>query len=447
MGFSHYIHKSYVLTFGGNNQSLHRVFKLPDVSLPRQLLKVIHGAFVYLSAGSEFFGILCQKVVYQHRNVLRPVAKPRNSYRNHVKAVIEVSSETPLLYKFFKVSVSGGYYSNICLYRSGASNSVKFAVLNYTQELCLHFQRQLADFIEEHYAVVGNFKIALFTRSVCSREGSLFVAEKLRFYQVWRNGATVNLYEGLHLAVAVLLDEVCHLFLSDACFSEYDHIAVVTGNLEYFVQNHLHGLAVKDKILSSGFLHQRAVVGVYILLRLVFFHLYKGCVFKVFGYFLYNLHVEAVIAFYISFCAAHIQILGYGFGYVKSYVKVVYKVGEQYRPARSGSQNIDRFSSRDFRAVYGKVKDRFSVKPVDALRRLQYIHVLYIVKNPAYEPVYATACHLYSRLLIQKTCDISGCSQLSPEYVTEYEVCYHVVSNDEAFLLAFGKLVEAEKRS
>ena len=74
-------------------------------------------------------------------------------------------------------------------------------LLNHAQELRLHGQWQLTDFIEKQGAAVGGLKetLAVF-RGAC--EGTFAVSEEFRFKEVLRNRPTVDGDEGARCARA-----------------------------------------------------------------------------------------------------------------------------------------------------------------------------------------------------------------------------------------------------
>ena len=58
----------------------------------------------------------------------------------------------------------------------------------------MKLQRNVADFIEENCAAIGELKAAYFLADSAS-EGSAFVAEKFTFEQPGRNGSTIYFHE------------------------------------------------------------------------------------------------------------------------------------------------------------------------------------------------------------------------------------------------------------
>ena len=141
------------------------------------------------------------------------------------------------------------------------------------------------------------------------------------------------------------------------------------------------------------------------------------------------------------------QCLGDGFGYIKSYVQVVYQICEENSAAGSCCQNIYSFSSRNFRTVYRKVEERLCVKLFKALDRFQDVQIMNLIEHKAYQPVNASPGNLNACFSVKKAGYLSFRTQLSAEHISENQIGNHVVSYNEALYLSFRQLIEAEKSS
>ena len=97
----------------------------------------------------------------------------------------------------------------------GAADPLKAAVLNHSQQLDLRRQGNVADFVEEQSALIGQLKAPL-ARGYGPGVGPLLVAEKLVFDQAFRQGAAVDFDEGVFPPAALLVDGLCHLALARA---------------------------------------------------------------------------------------------------------------------------------------------------------------------------------------------------------------------------------------
>jgi len=82
----------------------------------------------------------------------------------------------------FQVAVRRDYDANVHGDVLHAADTPERLSLQDAQELGLHPESHFTHFVEEQRAAVGHFKHAAFERPRI-REGALFVAEQLRFYQ------------------------------------------------------------------------------------------------------------------------------------------------------------------------------------------------------------------------------------------------------------------------
>jgi len=78
--------------------------------------------------------------------------------------------------------------------------------------------RNVAYFIQKERAFIGQFETADF---LCygTGEGAFFVAEKLAFQQIQRNGGAIQLYKRTSAARADVVNGARNQFLARACFS------------------------------------------------------------------------------------------------------------------------------------------------------------------------------------------------------------------------------------
>ena len=141
---------------GQHHRLLDLVLQFPDV--PRPLI----GHHLLNSCRRKALHVLPQllvevgeEVVDQERNVLLALSERREMDWDHVEPVEEILTKGLFLYRLNEVLVRGGDYSNVDLDGSGGADSLELAVLEYSKELDLQWERQLADLVEEQRALVG----------------------------------------------------------------------------------------------------------------------------------------------------------------------------------------------------------------------------------------------------------------------------------------------------
>src|SRR5262249_49909302 len=104
------------------------------------------------------------------------------------------------------------YVYRSVLMRAYAANLL---LLDCAQEIDLEAGFGFGDFVEKKCAAVSGFKQAG-TAVVCAGEGSLFVAEKVAFQNVFRKSSTVYRNKGHPGAAGVIVNGARHQFLSSS---------------------------------------------------------------------------------------------------------------------------------------------------------------------------------------------------------------------------------------
>jgi hypothetical protein len=117
-----------------------------------------------------------------------------------------------------KVPVGGGHHPHINAYRLAAADRVDLALLQHPQQLDLHVQRQVADFIEEDGAAVGQLEAAN-PVGHGPGESPLAVTEELAFNQILGNGRTVDGHKIATAPLRLLMQGSRHQLFAGATFA------------------------------------------------------------------------------------------------------------------------------------------------------------------------------------------------------------------------------------
>ena len=96
----------------------------------------------------------------QRANVLGPLAQRRQADGYDVEPVKQITPEDAALHVLLEVTVGGGHQPHHDLDLALAPEPDNRALLQRSQELGLHGQRHLANFIKKNRAPVGLFKPA-----------------------------------------------------------------------------------------------------------------------------------------------------------------------------------------------------------------------------------------------------------------------------------------------
>ena len=108
----------------------------------------------------EALAVVVDEVVDQRKDVARALAQCGQLHRGDIEAVVEVEPKVPGLYRLLQVDVGGGDQAHV--HRNGFARAQPhhLALLQHAQQLDLHRQRQIADFVKEQRAAVGGFEPA-----------------------------------------------------------------------------------------------------------------------------------------------------------------------------------------------------------------------------------------------------------------------------------------------
>src|SRR5262249_24017069 len=124
--------------------------------------------------------VLLEEKLHQKRNIFEAFAERRNADLDRAEAVGEIFAKAAGENLCPQIAVGGGDQPNCDLPDLGRAHTLNFTVLNHAQELGLHRQRGLADFVEEYRAAVRIFEKAG-TRFRGTGKGAAHVAKELAF--------------------------------------------------------------------------------------------------------------------------------------------------------------------------------------------------------------------------------------------------------------------------
>mgnify|MGYP000518878715 CR=1 FL=1 len=135
-----------------------------------------------------------QEVVGQAGDIFTALSQPGNMDTDYIEAVEQILTEVPILDQPLQILVSGCNNANIHMDRSGTTNAIKLALLQYPQQASLRFQRHVTDFIEEQGATVCQFEASC-PGGDRAGERARFVTEKLALQQGLGKRGAVHLDE------------------------------------------------------------------------------------------------------------------------------------------------------------------------------------------------------------------------------------------------------------
>ena len=124
--------------------------------------------------------------------------------RNDVDAVVEVFSELPFSNEFLEILVRRRHDAHIHLDGLHPADSGEFAFLQDAQQLGLRHGAEVADFVEEQRAGIGEFELSDASgRGI--RERAFLMAEELTLDERFRKRCAVQCDEGALAPAAVVV--------------------------------------------------------------------------------------------------------------------------------------------------------------------------------------------------------------------------------------------------
>ncbi len=166
----------------------------------------------------------------QRRQVVQALAQGGHLDREHVEAVEQILAEVPFGDAVLQVAVGRGDHPHVAADGLVAAHALETALLQHAQQLDLHRQAHVADFIQQQRAALGHLEAAL-ARAERASEGTLLVAEQFAFQQVRRNRAAVDGHERAIAARRMFVDGARHHFLAGAGFAQHQHGGIERGDL------------------------------------------------------------------------------------------------------------------------------------------------------------------------------------------------------------------------
>src|SRR5215472_5821616 len=193
--------------------------------------------------------VFLEEMLHEQGNILGAIVEARNADFDGVETKEKVLAEAAGQHFGAQVAVGSGNQANIDFFDFGRAHALNFAVLNDAQQLGLHLQRSLADFVEKYGAAAGVFEQAGAGVGGAS-ERAAHVAEELAFEQrIDQRGAIAD-GEALFGHRAQLMKGARHEFLARAGGAADEHVGEVPGYLAGEIEDIQHGRALADDALK-----------------------------------------------------------------------------------------------------------------------------------------------------------------------------------------------------
>src|SRR6267142_124072 len=192
------------------------VFQFADVAGPIVMQQALHRGGSNLEIGAS--GIAVEKMMNEHGNVGATVAQRGKMNGHDVQEEMKIFAESAVAISGFQVAIGGGDNAYVDRDVRIAAYWPNFLFLQDAQELGLHFEGQLADFIKEDRAAVGSLKEAGFC-FYGAGERAFFVAEEFACHQGRYQRTAVDGNERSLCHGAAKMNRAGHQFLAGAALT------------------------------------------------------------------------------------------------------------------------------------------------------------------------------------------------------------------------------------
>src|SRR5262249_49165670 len=135
-----------------------------------------------LGAAVKLAVVEIQEIVHQVRDVGTPLAQRRHMQIHNVDAIVQILAERAALDLRLQLPVGGANHAHFDFLVFLGTDAAELAILKQLQQLRLQRRIKLRNLIKEQRAAVRQLNAAGFG-TISSREGALFVSEKLALQQ------------------------------------------------------------------------------------------------------------------------------------------------------------------------------------------------------------------------------------------------------------------------
>ncbi len=144
-----------------------------------------------------------------------PLAQRRHAQLDHVDTVVEILAEATCGNQLAEVAVGRRKDAHVDRLLALVADRARGLFLDQAQELHLHREWQVGDFVEEQRAALGRLHEARLVGN-CAGEAAAAVTEKLALHQFRRYRAAADGHERCVLARPALVDQARDQFLAGA---------------------------------------------------------------------------------------------------------------------------------------------------------------------------------------------------------------------------------------
>ena len=184
-------------------------------------------------------------------DVVAPLAQRRHPDLDDIDAVVQVFAEFRFRDQVGEILVGRRQDTHVDGRFALLADGPHGFFLDHAQQLHLHVQRQVRDFIEEQCAAFGGLKQTGLVGD-CAREAAALVAEEFAFHELGRNCAAVDRYERAFGAWTGAVDHAGNEFLARARFARDVHRRLAARHPLDELAQPLHGRCMTDELCAGA---------------------------------------------------------------------------------------------------------------------------------------------------------------------------------------------------
>src|SRR5262249_2444800 len=138
-----------------DGDAFYRIFEFAHIAGPVITLQHLQGFWGNTSQVLLFLDVEAgNKVHHQQRDVRKPFPQGWQGRRNNIETPEQIIAEPLTSYKVFKILISRGQDAHVHLYRSCATDTLKFTFLQHPQDFDLQRGAHLTNLVEENSTTV-----------------------------------------------------------------------------------------------------------------------------------------------------------------------------------------------------------------------------------------------------------------------------------------------------
>ena len=173
--------------------------------------------------------------------------------RQHMQAVKQVFTKTPVTHHLQQIARGGGHHAHVKTHNLVRAQWLNLALLQGPQQLGLQAQRHVADFVQKQGAAIGQLELARARLALGAGVGAGGNAKKLSLQQGSGNGSNVDGDKRCRGAGRRSMDGMRQQFFASPCFAQQQHRAQRLGSAARLAFDFHRRGATADKIGKAVF--------------------------------------------------------------------------------------------------------------------------------------------------------------------------------------------------